>query len=516
MPAALMVLGALLLATAGALGLFESTETRYAEIAREMLTGGNWLIPFLDGLHHFHKPPLAYWATAAGFAAFGVNGWGARVPAALAALATLAFTTRIARRFAPSLEVTPGIAVWILGSSLMFFVLGRSLATDPFLTAAVAGFWALAPSPIALGLLGAGFLAKGPVVLALTALPLLAAAAWERRPELLGWLGPRRGWALFALIALPWYLLVVARTPGLLAYFLRHQLWERYATTVHQRGGPPWYFVAVLIGGLLPWTPALLAGISRAWRARERREARLLLCWLGAPLVFFSLSGSKLPSYLLPCLPAAALLAALGLAGGARATRRGIAALLAGIALAGWVLGPAWIGRGAGLVPPVPVPLPPAAHVALVFMAAAAGLMLLARPAGAALLVALSWTALVVAAAPYEGALGSPRPLARLLIENRAGEEPVVEYGRFNAGLPFYLGRTVRLLDVPREAGFEDPARLRDVLLTPDSLVALVGRAPRVWLLGPESRSAALAATLGLHYQPMARWQRLALASVSR
>src|SRR5262245_42723210 len=166
-----------MLASAGVLGLFESTETRYAEIAREMLSSGDWLIPRLNGIQHFHKPPLAYWAAASGMSVFGVNAWGARIPVALATLIGLACVARlVAGRFA-TLGASPGRVVWVTGSALLFALLGRSLASDPFLTTAVLLYWALAPSPWALAALGLGFFAKGPVVLIHTALPVLVAAA---------------------------------------------------------------------------------------------------------------------------------------------------------------------------------------------------------------------------------------------------------------------------------------------------------------------------------------------------
>ena len=81
---AVLLLAAALIGTAGLVGLFEPTETRYGEIAREMLASGDWLTPRLDGIHHFHKPPLAYWASAAGMGLAGPNAFGARLPAALA------------------------------------------------------------------------------------------------------------------------------------------------------------------------------------------------------------------------------------------------------------------------------------------------------------------------------------------------------------------------------------------------------------------------------------------------
>src|SRR5205823_4285029 len=109
----------------------------------------------------------------------------------------------------------------------------RSVATDPFLAAAVAGFWALAPSPWAIALLGLGCLIKGPVVLVPTVLPLLVVAAWDRSRAPLRRLGPGWSWALFSGVALPWFVAVVARVPGLAGYLIDDQLWRRFTTGAH-------------------------------------------------------------------------------------------------------------------------------------------------------------------------------------------------------------------------------------------------------------------------------------------
>ena len=514
--AALLFIALALSATAGLMGLFEPTETRYAEIAREMRSSRDFLVPRLDGIAHFHKPPLAYWLTAAGFAACGVNEWGTRLPVALASLLTLAFTALAARRGFASLRVRPGLAVWLLGTSALFLTIGRALASDPFLAAAVAGFWALAPSAWAPALLGAGFLVKGPVVLVPTVLVVLMVAALARDRAPLARLGPARTWWLFAAIGLPWFLIVALRTPGLLRYFFADQIWGRFASTEHQRGGPPWYFVVVLIAGAMPWTPALLAGIARTWKDRAALESRLLLAWLLLPLVFFSFSGSKLPAYLLPLFPAVALLAARGLEPDVRAVRWSVALILPGLAVAGWALGPAALGRAIGIVPPRSFSLPYAAHAGLACFVLAALPVLRERIAAGALLVTLGAAALVAGLSRYDAALGSPRGLVRVAAENRAAGEPVVEFQHFHAGLPFYLRERVRLLEVPRERGFGEAAARARIFLQRDSLPALAEAHGRVWLLGSEAESEALARNVGLRYQAVARGRDGAIGILSR
>jgi len=511
---ALLLLGLMLLLPLGVYGLLEPTETRYAEIAREMRASGDWLRPRLDGISHFHKPPLAYWAAGAGMGVLGKNAAGARLFVVLASLITLAATALAVRRRFPSLGVSPAQAIWVLGTMLLFATLGRTLASDPFLAAAVATYWALAPSPWAIAALGVGFFAKGPVVFVHTALPVLLVALLGRDRRVLGSLGPARGWLLFAALGLPWFVIVGLRTPGLLTYLLENQIWGRFATTEHNRPGPPWYFVGVLLAGTLPWTAALLAGIARSWRERVNDEARLALAWVFAPLVLLSFSGSKLPAYLLPCFPPVALLAARGLE--ARWARLATAGLLALAIVAGVALGPAALGR---LLGPEPR-LPAVVMLPLVVAALASGWAALrigrGRPVDGSLFLAVAYAALIVAASPFDAALGSPRRLAGVLAENRSPGEPVVEVARFNAGLPFYLGETVRLLEVEREPEFDPARRLDAVLVTRDSLAALATRHARVWTLGPAGRCAEIAEALDLRYTIVARWRKDALGFVSR
>ena len=433
-----------ILASCGWLGLIEPTETRYAEIAREMLAGGDWLIPHLNGLPHFHKPPLAYWSAASGMALLGVNEWGARLGAALAAGFVLWCTARIARIAGGAL------APIFLASTVLFFALSHQLASDIFLAAAVAGFYvAVFDSRARTSLwpfvaLGVGFMAKGPVVFVSTVFPVLLAAAWARDGGAARWLASWRGWLVFGLIGLPWYLAVVIQTPGLLTYFLHHQLWERYMTTVHHRSGPIYYFLVVILVGALPWTWAALRGLLGGVREAGQRNLpdAFLVSWIALPLVFFSFSGSKLPAYVLPVFPALAVLASTW----PSEARRGL-----------------WLRAGAVVF-----------VVLLAVLAAATG---------------------------FDSQLGSPRALVHKLQETRREGEPVVEYGVFNAGLPFYLRETVPMLDVPLELGFQSSdakaaARAR-VLLTRGDFIRMVESRGSVWVAGNETATKGLANALG-------------------
>jgi len=439
-----------LVGSCGWLGLIEPTETRYAEIAREMLASGDWLIPRLNGIPHFHKPPLGYWSAASGMALLGVNEWGARLGAALAAGFVIWCTARMARQTggAPA-PLAPAFLV----STILFFVLSHQLASDIFLAAAVAGFYAAVLDPrtratlwpfIALGV---GFMAKGPVLFILTVAPVLLASAWARDASPARALASWRGWLLFAAIALPWYLAVMVKTPGLMSYFLHRQLWERYATTVHQRGGPIYYFLFVVLVGALPWTWAALRGWWNAARGAGRKNLQdaILASWVGLPILFFSSSGSKLPAYVLPVFPALALLASCW----PRPERR-----------AHWL------------------------RIAAVTFA---------------LLLAL-----LAAAAPFSAQLGSPRSLAQSIKDVRRPGEHVVEYGVFNAGIPFYLGETVPMLEVERDLGFEGTVAHQHAIITRGDLSSMVNTQGRTWVVGKEAAIQALASALGFKATRMA------------
>jgi len=430
-----------LVASSGWLGLIEPTETRYAEIAREMLASRDWLIPRLNGIPHFAKPPLAYWSAASGMALLGVNAWGARLGVALAASFMLWCTARMAQRAGGAL------APAFLVSSVLFFAVSHQLASDIFLAAAVAGFYAAMFDPrtrVSLWpyvALAVGFMAKGPVVLILTVAPALLAAVWARDGSPAKALASWRGWLVFAVIALPWYVVVLVRTPGLWTYFLHRQLWDRYATTLHQRGGPIYYFLVVVLVGALPWTfPALREWWHAAREARRRNlPDALLASWIGLPMVFFSFSGSKLPAYVLPLFPALALLASCW----PKPERRGH-----------------WL------------------RIALVTFA-----VLLA---------------LLAALTPFDSRLGSPRSLARSIQDLRRPGEHIVEYGVFNAGVPFYLGETIPMLEVDRDLEFEGSEASARFIITRGDLTRMVDTQGRAWVVGKEAAVTTLANALGL------------------
>ena len=510
-----------LLATCGLLGLFEPTETRYAEIAREMLRTGDWLVPRLNDIAHFHKPPLAYWGAALGMAIAGVNEWGARLFNALAAGFTLWAAVRIARRLES--DEAAALAPLVLASMALFAALSRQLASDLPLTACSAWFWVAylesrergaeaRPSMIPFAALAVGFMDKGPIIFLHTLLPLLGVTFLSRGS--LAWrpLRSGRGWALFALLALPWYLIVVFTTKGLLGYLLGDQVWARYATTTHQRSGPWYYFAGILIAGALPWTAAAIGEMTararRAWAGiRDVPFASaLLLSWAVLPAVFFSTAGSKLPAYVLPETIPVAILVACALV---RAPRLGgwsaaipIAALAVGLE---W-LGPGLLAKAVGASHATRLDLSPAAHTAAAIWILAAAALAAGRVRAGAWGVWAGFVAILFAVAPLDGPLGSPRELASLVARARDPEEPLVEYGEFNAGLPFYLETSALLVDVPRDLRFEEEGH-HAVVRHAAEVAALAREHGRVWMLAKRGKALQLAEELDLVAEPVAAWR---------
>jgi len=306
--------------------LIKPDEGRYAEIAREMAVSGDWVTPRLNGIKYFEKPPLQYWMTAAAFRAFGENEWTARLWTGVTGFAGVLLTLLVGRRL-----FGPGTAVLgsaILSSSLFYVAMGHFNALDMglafFLHLAVCGFlmanqrdtaaaaarrWMLATwAGLALAVLSKGIVALvlGGGTLVVYSLLARDFAPW-RRLEL------ARGLPLFLLLAAPWFIAVSLVNPEFPRFFFIHEHFERFLTPVHRRTQPWWYFAPVLAFGALPWTLMVLQGLAAAWRDADRSAFRprlFLGVWIVVVFAFFSLSSSKLPSYILPLFPALAWLAA--------------------------------------------------------------------------------------------------------------------------------------------------------------------------------------------------------------
>jgi 4-amino-4-deoxy-L-arabinose transferase-like glycosyltransferase len=307
-------------------GLFYPDEGRYAEIPREMLASGDWVTPRLNDLKYFEKPPLQYWMTALSFAAFGQDEWTARLWPA-----TAGFLGMLLLAFAGNRTGPPGagyVGALVLATSISYFLASQYLTLDMgltfFLSAALCAFllaqdqaprggraarlWMLA----AWASLGCAVLAKGLVGIVLPGLALLAYVLIKGDGSLLRRLAWVKGSIVFLAIVLPWHVLVQVRNPEFFSFYVVHEHIQRFLSPEHHRPGPWWYLAVIALLGALPWTPLLPGAIARAIRQRSRAPSfdadTFLLLWIAAILVFFSMSASKLPAYILPLMPALALL----------------------------------------------------------------------------------------------------------------------------------------------------------------------------------------------------------------
>ncbi|SBW16430.1 dolichyl-phosphate-mannose-protein mannosyltransferase family protein [Brucella sp. 10RB9215] len=309
--------------------LTDPTEARYAEIARKMVETGNWITPQFDyGVPFWAKPPLHTWLSAAGIAIFGTTAFTARLGILLASLATLTILWQWACTLTDRRTAT--IAVLVAASSGLFYVSAAFVQTDMVLTlgvtASMAGFYnGLAGSRrwgwlFFLGL-AIGLLAKGPVAVVLSATPIAVWMLWRgnwRDLKYLPWAG---GLTLCAVLVIPWYAAAEIATPGFLKYFLIGEHIQRFlqpgwsgdlygAGREHARGSI-WLFWIV---ATLPWSPLLPVLI---WRLRKNglpdgKGLHLyLLLFALTPLVFFTPAANILLAYVLPGVPAAALLAVI-------------------------------------------------------------------------------------------------------------------------------------------------------------------------------------------------------------
>jgi 4-amino-4-deoxy-L-arabinose transferase-like glycosyltransferase len=313
------------LVSLGQRGLYNPDEGRYAEIPREMLASGDWVIPHLNGLVYIEKPPLQYWATAISEALFGQNDWAARLYIGLCALATLYAIWALVRREWDAAAAAR--AAIMLGSSLLFILLGHQLTLDMsltlFTTVTFVGFckaqrdghwqrWMLLSWA---GIAGA-FLTKGLIAGVLPILALIVYSVLQR--DLAPWrrLLLVRGALLFGVLCLPWLILIQHRLPQFFQFFFIREHFQRFLTKIEDRYQPWWFFIPVLVAGILPWLLPALRALCVDWRASSPRSGfdlrRFAWVWCVVVFVFFSTSDSKLITYIMPLFPQLALLMATG------------------------------------------------------------------------------------------------------------------------------------------------------------------------------------------------------------
>jgi 4-amino-4-deoxy-L-arabinose transferase len=424
-----------------------------------MLASGDWLTPRFNFADRWQKPVLYYWMTAGVYAVTGVSEAAARFGAAMAGVGLTLITWWIARRLHTSAE-----AAWLAGAivatSFGYFAMARSALPDLPLALCITVTIGAALHATELGSIGmrwwilagaaagSGFLMKGPVALAVPAVVLLPVWWLERSVARPSWTGIFAAAATSAVVGLPWYVAMYAQhgVPYLASFFVTDNL-ERFATSRFNEPRPLWFYPAVIAGGLLPWTLFAIApavrGVADAVKGRlaVSSQERRLWVWTLAPTLLFMAAVGQQPRYVLPVLPALAVLLAASIDRRVAAQRGSLVWPTIGSAVSFLVLA----GVTLRLRPVLIAVESWAPWVAMLVLVAAAAVLTAVAVAGRwrALPAAMAISATAALLAVQFGALAGRRPepvelMAKAVVDERGASEPVAPYRVFVRNLVFY------------------------------------------------------------------------------
>jgi 4-amino-4-deoxy-L-arabinose transferase-like glycosyltransferase len=464
----------------GARTLVPTDEGRYAEMAREMALTGDWITPRLNDIKYFEKPPLQTWMNALTFQLFGLGEWQARLWTGLCGLLgifLIGYTG--ARLFNQKTGITAAI---VLASSFWWAGLGHvntlDMGVSAMMTLALCGLLlsqrdqatdAEQRNGMLLCWLGMALatLSKGPMGIVLPggvlAIYTLVARDWRiwRRLHL------GKGLLLFFALTAPWFILVSQANHEFLRFFFIHEHWDRFTSKVHHRSGPWYYFIPLLIIGIFPWLGLLAQSLWRGSKkmASHFQPGKLLLTWSVFIFFFFSISDSKLPSYILPIFPALALLIALHLN---HKAHRGLIAssLFMSLCGLGGLLAWAFSGDISALnqnayETALNQAYAPWVGVAALFLfLCGLGAYILARYHQQQRAIGLlAWSGLIggqllmLGHEPWGRYIAGAEHLAAMQTELTPAT-PLYAVGHYEQALPFYLGHTLILVEHPDEMEF--------------------------------------------------------------
>ena len=523
----------------GGFPLLDPDEGRNAEVAREMALTNDYVMPRLDALPYLDKPIVYFAAEAAAMEVLGPTETAARLPAYLFTLATAAFVWWFARRLWTASEAL--IAAIVTLTTPLTVAFSRTVIFDSalafFITVAMGAFYlAIECHPersegpgwaggtrstpnrparphrslaharddkwnvLAWAAIGFGVITKGPVAIALPLLVVIPYAIWRKRAS---WIWSVKGLIVFVIVVAPWVWAISRAVPDFLQYVLVTETMQRLATKALKRTGPPWYFVPLLVFGALPWTAVVAAGVSGSRRVsgsrggtarlRDRETSRpdlFLWLWVLVPFLFFSLSQSKRPQYILPLMPAIALLTARVWCDSARGRRIAAAVIIVfGIAL---VVAPSFVHLRAEYGP--------AARSSALLLGA------LAILGGAIALVPWRYVALAgitipvvampIVVNPVVNAIATRRSAADFVRQLRLGNDTeVVGVEAYTGSMSFYLRRPIVVV-TPDGEEFTSNYIIRHYdrfagtpTLEPPSWLASAIGGDRVFIVRPEDRA---------------------------
>ncbi|MFZ6847414.1 glycosyltransferase family 39 protein [Undibacterium sp. RuRC25W] len=464
----------------GARTLVPTDEGRYAEMAREMLATGDWVTLRLNGIKYFEKPPLQNWMNALTFAAFGLGDWQARLWTGLCGLIGVFSVAYTGRKIFSARIGT--IAAIVLGSSFYWAGMGHVNSLDMGLSGMLAitmcGLllsqheslsasdrrnamlvcWAgMALATMSKGLIG--FVLPGTVLVIYT----LVTRDWLLWTRL--YFG--RGLLLFFAITAPWFILIAIRNPEHPHFFFIHEHFQRFTSDVHHRSGVWYYFFPFLVLGIVPWLGLLLQGIWTGIKEKKSgfQPLTMLLIWAVFFFFFFSISHSKLPGYILPIFPALALMIAVYIENckpNALKLAAGLLGLLGVIGLAS-ISKIAHLGKDAYDIPLYANAAPWIATASAIAVIGGVSAWVFAGREKSGKDIAILCLAFggflagqvaFLGHNPFGQYIAGISHVTAIKAELKTPTTPIYAVGRYEQALPFYLQRTMTLVEFPDEMEF--------------------------------------------------------------